>query len=155
MLLEVAACCTPGAGSPPATTVTGLPTTVCMVLLPAADALLMDPSWNGGACGADMGKEPAGHMQAQLHWDAAVAAAAPPDPATTVTAAATPVEEVDDATAALVEDEEDAAAFAVPLPPSPAMTLTAATAPAPPDEALLVPEEALLAPAVLFPPPAA
>ena len=49
VLLELveAACWTPEAGSPPATTVTAPPTTVCMVLLLSVGALLMDPSWKG------------------------------------------------------------------------------------------------------------
>ena len=113
----------PGGAGPPATTViapgAAAEATVCMVL-PDGFAL-MEPSWKGWAWAADMGNEPAGHMQAQLHppfaaATAPVAALAPPAPATTVTAAFA---------AAVV----DAAALAVPFPePCPATTVTAAAA---------------------------
>ena len=92
--------------------------TVCMVL-PDGFAL-MEPSWKGWAWAADMGNEPAGHMQAQLHPPFAAAAApvaalAPPAPATTVTAAFA---------AAVV----DAAALAVPFPePWPATNVKSKT----------------------------
>lgn len=103
---EATACWAPG-GAGPATTVMA-DAMVCMVL-----PVLMELSWKGWACGADMGNEPDGHMQAQLQPPFAVAAAAlPPEPppATTVTAAAAPVE---------VELEPE---------PDPATTVTAAAA---------------------------
>ena len=106
---EATACWAPG-GAGPATTVMA-DAMVCMVL-----PVLVEPSWKGWACGADMGNEPAGHMQAQLQLPFAVAAAALPlePPATTVTAAAAPVE---------LELEPE---------PEPATTVTAAAA-APPE----------------------
>lgn len=117
---EAMACWAPG-GAGPATTVMA-EAMVCMVL-----PVLVEPSWKGWACGADMGKDPAGHMQAQLQPPFAAAAFAfPPEPpATTVTAAAAAPVEVE------VELE--------PVPePEPATTVTAA-APAPPAELVALP----------------
>jgi hypothetical protein len=128
----------------PATTVTGLVTTVCIVLalvLPVG-AVLIEPSWKAGAGGGAMGNEPAGHRQEQLQppFAAARAAAAaassplPPEPAMTVTAGIAAV--VFDAPArpggvkdavlieAMEDDDEVAAASAAAEPvPLPAITV--------------------------------
>lgn len=145
LLLLCTACWAPG-GAGPATTVMA-DAMVAIVL--AEGPLLMEPSWKGCACGADMGNEPAGHMHAQLQppFAAAWAPAAllavpfPPEPATTVTAdpagfvvdAATRASGVSVAELTEAEALEDvAAAFAELFPdPPPATTVTApAAAPA-------------------------
>ena len=138
LLDEAMACCAPG-GAGPATTVIA-DAMVCIVL--AEGPVLMEPTWKGWACGADMGNEPAGHMHAQLHpaFAAATPVLFPPEPATTVTAAAAAVVveaatrasgvRVAELTEAAALDGDVVAELAVPFPaPPPATTVTAAAAP--------------------------
>jgi hypothetical protein len=67
----------PAVGLPPATTVICEPAAeACVCIVDGGAPMLPSPlvwSWKGCACGATMGKFPAGHKQAQLHPPAAAA----------------------------------------------------------------------------------
>ncbi|KAJ5059613.1 hypothetical protein J3E74DRAFT_419081 [Bipolaris maydis] len=127
----------------PASTVMGLATIVCIVL--------EEPSWNAGAGGGAMEKEPAGHRQEQLQPPfsaarVAAAAAASPPPAITVTAGPTdvPFEEppLEPIPEAMEVDPLTASAAAVGDVPLPAITVTGPAAP--PEAASAVAEAPLL-----------